>query len=42
MFNKDDFDNINYIEFDDSFNIDLEQNSKIIFGYKWYRKKLNI
>lgn len=33
MFNKDDFDNINYIEFDDSFNIDLEQNSKIIFGY---------
>lgn len=33
MFNKDDFDNINYIEFDDSFNIELDQNSKIIFGY---------
>ena len=33
MFNKDDFDNINYIEFDDSFNIELDNNSKIIFGY---------
>lgn len=33
MFNKDDFDNINYINFDDSFNIELDQNSKIIFGY---------
>lgn len=33
MFNKDDFDNINYINFDDSFNIELGQNSKIIFGY---------
>lgn len=33
MFNKDDFDNINYIDFDDSFNIELDQNSKIIFGY---------
>ena len=33
MFNKDDFNNINYINFDDSFNIELDQNSKIIFGY---------
>ena len=33
MFNKDDFDNINYIDFDDNFNIKLEQKSKIIFGY---------
>lgn len=33
MFNKEDFDNINYIEFDDSFNIELDHNSKIIFGY---------
>ena len=33
MFDKDDFDNINYINFDDSFNIELDQNSKIIFGY---------
>ena len=33
MFNKDGFDNINYINFDDSFNIELDQNSKIIFGY---------
>ena len=33
MFNKDDFCNINYIEFDDDFNIELNQKSKIIFGY---------
>ena len=33
MFNKDDFNNINYINFDDSFNIELDRNSKIIFGY---------
>lgn len=33
MFNKDDFYNINYIKFDDSFNIELDQKSKIIFGY---------
>ena len=33
MFNKDDFGNINYIEFDDGFNIELSNNSKIIFGY---------
>ncbi len=33
MFNKDDFQNIDYIQFDDSFNIELDRNSKIIFGY---------
>lgn len=33
MFNKDDFQNIDYIKFDDSFNIELDRNSKIIFGY---------
>ena len=33
MFNKDDFQNIDYIQFDDSFNIELDKNSKIIFGY---------
>ena len=36
MFNKDDFCNINYIEFDDDFNIELNQKSKIIFGYTLY------
>ena len=33
MFNKDDFQNIDYIQFDDNFNIELDRNSKIIFGY---------
>lgn len=33
MFNNEDFENINYIKFDDSFNIELDQSSKIIFGY---------
>ena len=33
MFDREDFDNINYIEFDDSFNIELDSSSKIIFGY---------
>ena len=33
MFNKDDFNNINHINFDDNFNIELDCNSKIIFGY---------
>lgn len=33
MFNKDDFQNIDYIQFDDSFNIELDRNSKIVFGY---------
>lgn len=33
MFDKLDFKNINYIKFDDSFNIKLEKKSKIIFGY---------
>lgn len=33
MFNKDDFQNIDYIQFDDNFNIELDGNSKIIFGY---------
>lgn len=33
MFNNEDFENINYIQFDNSFNIELEEKSKIIFGY---------
>lgn len=33
MFCKDDFDAINFIKFDDKFNIGLENKSKIIFGY---------
>ena len=33
MFNNEDFENINYIKFDNSFNIELEEKSKIIFGY---------
>lgn len=33
MFKKEDFQNIDYIQFDDSFNIELDRNSKIIFGY---------
>lgn len=33
MFDREDFDNINYIKFDDDFNIELDKSSKIIFGY---------
>lgn len=33
MFNNEDFENINYVQFDNSFNIELEEKSKIIFGY---------
>ncbi len=33
MFNSEDFENINYIQFDKDFNINLDNKSKIIFGY---------
>lgn len=33
MFAKEDFKNIDYINFDDNFNINLEDKSKIIFGF---------
>lgn len=33
MFNKDDFNAINFIKFDENFNISLDTKSKIIFGY---------
>ena len=33
MFNRNDFNNIKYIKFDDDFNIEVDGSSKIIFGY---------
>lgn len=33
MFNKKDFENISYINFDDDFSIEVNEKSKIIFGY---------
>lgn len=33
MFDREDFDNINYIKFDDDFKIELDKSSKIVFGY---------
>lgn len=38
MFNKDDFQNIDYIQFDDSFNMELERSSKIILKYNGIEK----
>ena len=38
MFNKDDFQNIDYIQFDDSFKMELERSSKIILKYNGIEK----